>query len=374
MFVDRVIGLLGLAVFAGAALLVAPERDGLRSRAPRRRRRPRRVCLAASRVLAMPGVRRALGLDASASRGCRSRRSWPRSAPRSRLYRDRPVALLVALAISLVNHAANAFCVWLLAGALGIEGLDLGTALALVPVANLFSGDPAPARRLGRRGARLRLPLRAGGDPADRGRGPVRRLPALRILAVSLPGGVLWLFWKDRPTKEAIQQEVDGGDARGEVDRRADATPGGAPSGDDGGMARTAPDLRRRALLRRTSVRGSCGARPSASPALDGAFRPPQTDDFHLTVQFLGDTDEGGRRRDRDGPSRRRRRAVPPFDVAYGGLGAFPDAGAGARRLGRRPRELEAPGQPRAPSPRAVGEALDGARATRRSAGPSIPT
>lgn len=57
---------------------------------------------------------------------------------------------------------------------------------------------------------------------------------------------------------------------------------------------------------------------------IDDALRPPATDDFHLTVQFLGDT----REEDVAAVGRALLDAaadLAPFDVRYGGLGAFPE-------------------------------------------------
>jgi 2'-5' RNA ligase len=59
--------------------------------------------------------------------------------------------------------------------------------------------------------------------------------------------------------------------------------------------------------------------------ALEGAFRAPRTDDYHLTVQFLGDTAE------EDLPALGRAleaaaASTAPLEVVYGGLGAFPSA------------------------------------------------
>ncbi len=56
----------------------------------------------------------------------------------------------------------------------------------------------------------------------------------------------------------------------------------------------------------------------------DAAFRAPTTDDFHVTVQFLGDTDED----DLAGIGRaleEAARTVAPLDLVYRGLGAFPE-------------------------------------------------
>jgi 2'-5' RNA ligase len=83
--------------------------------------------------------------------------------------------------------------------------------------------------------------------------------------------------------------------------------------------------------LLRTFVALPCGAvvarrfREVASrlARLDRAFRPPRTDAFHLTIQFLGDTEETAV------PALGRAlvqaaEGVGAFEVIYPGLGAFP--------------------------------------------------
>jgi 2'-5' RNA ligase len=89
---------------------------------------------------------------------------------------------------------------------------------------------------------------------------------------------------------------------------------------------------------------------------LDEAFRPPATDDLHLTVQFLGNTAE----EDVPGIARALEEAVGElgaFDVRYRGLGAFPEP-ARARVVWAGVEEVEAPGSLAALS-RRVGEALE---------------
>jgi RNA 2',3'-cyclic 3'-phosphodiesterase len=77
--------------------------------------------------------------------------------------------------------------------------------------------------------------------------------------------------------------------------------------------------------------------------ALDAGFHAPRTDAFHLTLQFLGETESAGI------PAISRAlaeaaHAVPgPLEVAYGGLGAFP-VPARARVVWAAARTPEAPG------------------------------
>jgi uncharacterized membrane protein YbhN (UPF0104 family) len=206
VFVDRISGLLGLAVLAGLVLLVAPGEAGYG---------PARlvvgvvlgVALLGIGVLATPTLRRALGVGRLVGRlPFQALLGEVRAA--LALYRDRPVALLVALATSVLNHAVASFTVWLLARALGIEGLGLGMALALVPVANLFAAIPLLPGGWGVGELAFAYLFGQVGIPATEAVG-LSVVYRLGILAASLPGGVLWFFWKDRPAKEVILQEVD---------------------------------------------------------------------------------------------------------------------------------------------------------------------
>jgi 2'-5' RNA ligase len=94
--------------------------------------------------------------------------------------------------------------------------------------------------------------------------------------------------------------------------------------------------------------------------ALDDGFRAPATDDFHLTLQFLGDTNET----DVPAIARALVRAAEghePLSLRYGGLGAFPEpararvvwAAVGAETAGG-----EADPAPLVALARSVGEAL----------------
>ena len=206
VFVDRISGLLGLAVLAGLVLLVAPGEAGYG---------PARlvvgvvlgVAFLGIGVLATPTLRRALGVGRLVKRlPFQTLLGEVRAA--LALYRDRPAALLVALATSVLNHAVASFTVWLLARALGIEGLGLGMALALVPVANLFAAIPLLPGGWGVGELAFAYLFGQVGIPATEAVG-LSVVYRLGILAASLPGGVLWLFWKDRPAKEVILQEVD---------------------------------------------------------------------------------------------------------------------------------------------------------------------
>ncbi len=205
VFVDRMLGMIGMTLVAGAALWLAPFREGFG---------PARavitvalgICVVATVVLGLPKVRSALG--------------WRFIGPRLpfqtliaeagaalQLYRGHPVGILVALGLSVVNHVANTFCAWLLAGALGIEGLDLATAFALVPVANFFAGIPILPGGWGVGELAFAFFLGQVGIPPTEAVG-LSVVYRLSILAVSLPGGLLWAFWKDRPTRAEVEATV----------------------------------------------------------------------------------------------------------------------------------------------------------------------
>lgn len=206
VFVDRITGLLGLAVLAGLVLFVAPGEAGYG---------PARIVVAivlgvailGVTVLAMPALRRMFGLGHLVRRlPFQTLLAEVRAA--LGLYRSHPLALLVALAASLLNHAVAAFCVWLLARALGIEGLSLGMALALVPVANLFAAIPLLPGGWGVGELAFAYLFGQVGIPPTEAVG-LSVVYRLSMLAASLPGGLLWLFWRGRPAKDVILQEVD---------------------------------------------------------------------------------------------------------------------------------------------------------------------
>lgn len=89
---------------------------------------------------------------------------------------------------------------------------------------------------------------------------------------------------------------------------------------------------------------------------IDTALRAPRTDDYHLTVQFLGNTAE----EDVAAIGRALERGVentPPFEIRYGGLGAFPSPER-ARVIWAGVEEVEEAGRLAALG-RTVGEALE---------------
>jgi uncharacterized protein (TIRG00374 family) len=205
VFVDRFVGLFGLVVFAAAALFF---RDGGEAYHV-----PRVVVLlvlggavVGGAVVVSRSLRRALGL------------SWVvRRLPfqgivqevqaSARLYRGHTSTLAAALGISLFNHAGNATACWLLARALGIEGVTVWTAMALVPLANLLSAVPLLPGGWGVGELAFAYFFGLVGVPPTEAVG-LSVVFRLAVLGVNLPGGILWIFWRGHPSTATIAAEV----------------------------------------------------------------------------------------------------------------------------------------------------------------------
>lgn len=206
VFVDRFVGLFGLVVFAAGALLFTDGGEAFRV--------PRYVVvgvlacgLVGGVIVISRPVRRALGL------------SWlVRRLPFQgiidevqasvRLYRGHRRTLVAAVAISLFNHAGNATSCWLLARALGIEGITLGAAMALVPLANLLSAIPLLPGGWGVGELAFAYFFGLIGVPPTEAVG-LSVVFRLAVLGVNLPGGVLWIFWRGHPSTATIAAEVE---------------------------------------------------------------------------------------------------------------------------------------------------------------------
>ena len=141
VFVDRVIGILALAVLAG--VVVAPQRDRFAEIA-RGLTLFLGALLAASLLLLSRRPRRLLRID-------RIVRSLPFSGVIARVdeavlaYRDHPRTLAAAFALSIANHLGILVGVVLIARALG-DPLPIRHYLVLVPVITMLSSAPiAPA-------------------------------------------------------------------------------------------------------------------------------------------------------------------------------------------------------------------------------------
>jgi uncharacterized membrane protein YbhN (UPF0104 family) len=205
VFADRFVGLFGLVVFAAAALLLGEGGDAYRV--------PRLVvfgilgaALVGGIVLVSRPVRRALGLSWIVKR-LPFQGIIDEIQVSARLYRGHTGALLAALGISLFNHAGNATACWLLARALGIEGISLGTAMALVPLANLLSAVPLLPGGWGVGELAFAYFFGLVGVPPTEAVG-LSVVFRLAVLGVNLPGGVLWIFWRGHPSTATIAAEV----------------------------------------------------------------------------------------------------------------------------------------------------------------------
>ncbi len=210
VFTDRLVGLVGLGLLAALALAFAPSDAGYG---------PAKLIVAVAlaalgggaAILLSARLRRWLGVE-------RLFRKLPfqgvvaEATAALKLYRDRPVTLATALAISLLNHAIAGTSVWLLAQGLEIQGLTLPTALALVPVANLFGAIPLLPGGWGVGEIAFAYLFGQVGIPATEAVS-LSVVFRLSMLATSLLGGLLWLFWKDRPTRDVMAKRVEAAEA-----------------------------------------------------------------------------------------------------------------------------------------------------------------
>ncbi|MDA1193835.1 MAG: lysylphosphatidylglycerol synthase transmembrane domain-containing protein [Planctomycetota bacterium] len=211
VFVDRFVGLFGLVVFAAAVLLVTARGPAFDV--------PRAVVLTifslgvvGGVVILVRPVRRALGLAWLMQRlPFQGLLREIRAA--ATLYRGHLPALAASMVISLFNHAGNATCCWLLARALGIEGVTLGTALALVPIANLLSAIPLLPGGWGVGELAFAYFFGLVGVPPTEAIG-LSVMFRLGVLGVNLPGGLLWILWKDHASADTIAAEMTSVTAR----------------------------------------------------------------------------------------------------------------------------------------------------------------
>ncbi len=200
VFGDRALGILGLIVLAAVVLVVYPHdsRVGLL-----------RVtvlllllgALLAAAVVFSPRLRRVLGLRRLFAK-LPFQSVLSEASECGRLYGARPGTLGGGLLISVVNHAGLAIAVWILAGALGTEGVTLSRAILLVPLANLVSAIPLLPGGWGVGEAAFAYFFGLVGVPATEAVS-LSVVYRLAVLASSLPGGVLWLGLKQRPIAPA---------------------------------------------------------------------------------------------------------------------------------------------------------------------------
>lgn len=210
VFVDRFVGLFGLVLFAAGALVFGARGEAFDV--------PRLVVLAvlavgtaAGVVVLSRGVRRALGLSWLVQR-LPLQHVLAELRAAAGLYRGHKGALGVAMGISLFNHAGNATCCWLLAQALGIEGISLGTAMALVPIANLLSAIPLLPGGWGVGELAFAYFFGLVGVPPTEAIG-LSVVFRLAVLGVNLPGGLLWVLWKGHASTDTISADMESASA-----------------------------------------------------------------------------------------------------------------------------------------------------------------
>ena len=206
VFVDRFIGLFGLVVLAAVVLLLPPHLQG--ETVPRRLVLVILLCVAAvGLVFGVRRVRRTLGLS-KLVRALPFQGVMREAQAAVHLYRTRPGAVLVALALSVVNHAGIAALVWGFGRALGLESLELSTCMALVPVCNLLSAIPVLPGGWGVGEWAFAYFFGQAGVPATEAVG-LSMVYRLAMLFVSLPGGVLWFASRDAGSSDKIRHAVD---------------------------------------------------------------------------------------------------------------------------------------------------------------------
>ncbi len=210
VFVDRFLGLFALVLMAGLALLAAPSDAAYAT--------PRLLVLAclgggllAAVLLLSRRVRRRVGLSALARR-LPFAHVLAEADAALRLYRRRPGALGGALALSLLNHAGCVLAAALLASALGMRELGWGPLFVVVPLASLAAAVPLLPGGWGVGEVAYAFLLAPFGvDPTE----AVGLSVLLRLLtlAVSLPGGVLWMTARATPTPEVLAAEMQRAEA-----------------------------------------------------------------------------------------------------------------------------------------------------------------
>jgi uncharacterized protein (TIRG00374 family) len=211
VLVDRLIGLFGLVLMAGLALLLAPA-DAAYATA-------RLLVLASlaggvvlAAILLSRRLRNTLGLGALARRLPFAHRLREADAA-LRLYRRRPRSIVAALALSLVNHAGMVVAAALLAQALGMHALGWAPLFVVVPLASLASAVPLLPGGWGVGELAYAFLLAPFGVEPTEAVGLSVMLRLLQV-AVSLPGGALWILKRDATSPQSMEADL----ARAEQD------------------------------------------------------------------------------------------------------------------------------------------------------------
>ena len=110
------------------------------------------------------------------------------------------------LALSVAGHANVSLCIYVLATGLGV-GIDLSDSLALFPLVLLATTLPVSIGGWGvREGAMIAAFALVGVAGEDTF--VVSVLFGLLVIAISLPGGIVWLMSQQRPSAAAVESEV----------------------------------------------------------------------------------------------------------------------------------------------------------------------
>ncbi|MEZ6009132.1 MAG: lysylphosphatidylglycerol synthase transmembrane domain-containing protein [Planctomycetota bacterium] len=222
VFVDRVIGLVGLVLLAALVLAVQPAGDGQSA--------ARRVVLIAGVAMLVMGIvfmvrplRRRLGLARLVGR-LPFQHVISELRAGLALYRRRPLALAGALGISLVNHAGAALAVAALADALDIQGATPAACLAAVPLANLLSAIPLAPGGWGVGEWAFATFLAPHGVAATEAV-TLSIVYRFMTLAANAPGGLLWASWRTPIDPDDIRADVEAAALEAAHDVEAHATP-----------------------------------------------------------------------------------------------------------------------------------------------------
>jgi glycosyltransferase 2 family protein len=223
--VDRFLGLFGLVLLAGIALLAAPS-DAAYATA----RTLVVVCLVGGlvvgAVLLSRRLRRATGL-ARLARRLPFAHLLAEADEALRLYRHRPRTIAATLLLSLANHAGSVVAAWLLAHAIGLHDLGLTPLLVVVPLASLAGAVPLLPGGWGVGEMAYAFLLAPFGVAPTEAVGLSVLLRLLNV-AVSLPGGLLWVAWREGPSQAALEQEVER-EAREQAELARSAAAGETP-------------------------------------------------------------------------------------------------------------------------------------------------